>query len=155
MSTVKPIPDNYPRVCPYLCVDGAADALDFYHDVFGAVDRGERMVSPDGRIGHAEIGIGDAVIMVSDEWSDYGALGPKKIGGTPVTLVVYVEDCDATFQRGIDRGATVVRPLETHFYGDRAGQFLDPWGHQWNVMSHVEDVPPDEMQRRAQAAMGG
>jgi PhnB protein len=155
VSTVKAIPDAYPRVCPYLSVDGAADAIAFCTAVLGAAPRGDQMVSPDGKVGHAELAIGDSIVMVADEWPDHGIVGPLKIGGTAVTLGVYVEDVDAVFQRALDLGATVVRPLEDQFYGDRSGQFLDPWGHRWSVMSHIEDVPPDEMKRRAEAMMSG
>ena len=151
---VKPIPDNYPRVNPYLYVDGAAKAIDFYKAVFGATER-MRIGSPDGRIGHAELEIGDGVIMLSDEYPDMNIVGPKKIGGTPVSLGVYVEDADAAFDRAIKNGATAMRPVEDQFYGDRAGQFEDPFGHRWSVSTHIEDVSPAEMTKRAAAAMGG
>lgn len=148
MSDVKPIPDDYPRVTPYLCVDGAAQAIEFYTQVLGATER-MRMPGPDGSIGHAELAIGNAVIMLSDEMPEMGVLGPDRIGGTPVTLHVYVEDADAVFAAALERGATEVQPVSDQFYGDRSGQFLDPFGHRWNVASHIEDVPPDEMARRA------
>lgn len=151
---VKPIPDQYPRVMPYLIVDGAAAAIDFYKSVFGAVER-MRMPGPDGRLGHAELEVGESVIMLADENPEMGIHGPKNIGGTPVTLHVYVEDSDAAFERALDSGATLLRPIEDQFYGDRSGQFEDPFGHKWNVATHVEDVPPDEMEKRAAAAMTG
>ena len=154
MSDVKPIPDDYPRITPYLCVDGAAAAIDFIVEVFGATER-MRVPMPDGKLGHAEVAIGDGVIMVSDEYPEMGVVGPKSIGGTPVTVMVYVEDSDATFDKAIAAGATVVHPVDTHFYGDRGGQFLDPFGHRWNVSTHVEDVPPDELARRSSEAFGG
>jgi PhnB protein len=150
----KPIPDGYPRVTPYLIVDGAADAIDFYGAVLGASQRGDRMVAPDGKIGHAELALGDSVIMLADEFPEVGALGPRTVGGTPVTIYVYVEDVDAVFARALELGASEVRAVTDEFYGDRSGQFDDPWGHRWNVATHVEDVPPEEMAERAKAAMG-
>jgi PhnB protein len=151
MVKVNPIPDSYPRVIPYLAVDGAADALEFYKDVLGAQER-MRMAAPDGKIGHAEIEIGDSVIMLADEFPDIGHIGPKG-GGTPVSICVYLERVDDVFALAIDRGAREIQPVEDKFYGDRAGTFADPWGHHWNVMMHVEDVSPDEMARRSEQAM--
>jgi PhnB protein len=152
MADVKPIPDDYPRVSAYLTVDGAAAAIEFYKSVLGATERG-RMPGPDGRIGHAELNIGDSLIMLSDAFPDMGVRDPKDIGGTPVTLSVYVEDVDDVFARALAAGASEQRPVQNQFYGDRSGQFVDPWGHRWNVASRVEYVSPEEMQRRA-AAMG-
>ena len=154
MAEVKPIPDNYPRVTPYLHVNGAAEAIDFYCRVLGATERA-RMPGPDGKLGHAEIEVGDAVIMLADEHPDSGALGPKTVGGTPVTIHVYVEDVDAVHQAALDAGATEMRAVENQFYGDRSGQFEDPFGHHWNIATHVEDVPPEEMEERAAKAMAG
>lgn len=154
MADVKPIPDGYPQVTPYLHVDGAAAAIEFYRDVFGATER-MRMPGPDDKIGHAELEIGDSVLMLSDEHLDMGVRGPKTLGGTPVTLSVYVDDVDAVFERAITAGAEAQRPVENQFYGDRSGQFEDPFGHRWNVATHVEDVPPEEMSKRAAAAMAG
>ena len=151
--SVKPIPDGYPQVSPYLVVDGAAQAIDFYAQVFGASER-MRMGGPDGKVGHAELQVGDSVIMLADEYPDMGYVGPKAIGGTPVTIGVYVDDVDKTFDTAIKAGAKSLRPVENQFYGDRSGQFEDPFGHRWSVASHVEDVSPEEMQKRA-AAMGG
>jgi len=151
--SVKPIPDGYPQVSPYLIVDGAAQAIDFYTQVLGAKER-MRMGGPDGKIGHAELQVGDGVVMLADEHPDMGYLGPKAIGGTPVTIGVYVEDVDKTFDAALKAGAKSLRAVENQFYGDRSGQFEDPYGHRWSVSTHVEDVPPDEMQKRA-AAMGG
>lgn len=148
MGDVKPIPDGYQRVTPYLCVDGADAAIAFYGKVLGAEER-MRMAAPDGKVGHAELTIGDSVIMLSDEYPDMGSVGPKTVGGTPVTLSVYVEDADATFELALAEGAEELRPVETHFYGDRGGMFVDPFGHHWNVSTHVEDVAPAEMQKRA------
>jgi PhnB protein len=154
MADVKPIPDGYPQVIPSLAVDGASEAIDFYTTVFGATVR-MRMDGPEGKVGHAELQLGDSVIMLSDEYPEMGHKGPKAFGGTPVTLSVYVEDVDAAFDRAVGLGAKVLRPVENQFYGDRSGQFEDPFGHKWNVATHVEDVPPDEMERRAAEAMGG
>jgi PhnB protein len=154
MSTVKPIPDGYPRVTPYLHVDGASKAIDFYRTVFGAKER-MRMAGPDGRIGHAELEIGNSMIMVADEHPDMNVRGPKSVGGTPVTVLVYVDDVDRAFERALKAGAKELRPVENQFYGDRSGQFEDPFGHHWNVATHVEDVPPDEMAKRAAKMMGG
>ena len=150
MADVKPIPDNYPRVSPYLIVAGAGAAIDFYVKVLGATER-MRMPGPDDKVGHAELELGDSLIMLADEFPEMGALGPKSIGGSPVNIGVYVDDVDTTFRRAIDNGATELQPIEDKFYGDRAGQFLDPFGHKWNVSTHVEDVAPDEMARRAAA----
>jgi PhnB protein len=153
MAQVKPIPDNYPRVVPYLCVDGAGAAIEFYSSVFGATER-MRMPAPGGKIGHAELQLGDSVIMLSDEFPDMGANAPKSVGGTPVTISIYVEDVDEVYRRAIDAGSTALRPVENQFYGDRSGQFEDPFGHRWSVATHIEDVSPDEMAKRM-AAMGG
>jgi PhnB protein len=150
---VKPIPDGYPRVMPYLIVDGASDAIDFYRAVLGATER-MRMAGPDGRVGHAELEIGSSVIMLADEMPEMDIRGPRSVGGTPVTLHVYVEDVDGVFERAVGGGAKALRPVENRFYGDRSGQFEDPFGHRWDVSTHVEDVPPDEMAKRAEEAMG-
>lgn len=154
MADVKPIPDGYPRVTPYLIVDGAAAAIDFYTRVLGATER-MRMPAPEGKVGHAEIQLGDSVIMLSDEHPDMGMRGPKSVGGTSVTLSVYVEDADAVFAEALAAGANALGEVEDQFYGDRSGQFEDPFGHRWNVSTHVEDVPPDEMEKRMEEAMGG
>ena len=148
----KPIPDGYPQVIPYLIVDGAGAAIDFYNSVLGATER-MRMPGPEGRVGHAELELGDSVIMLADEFPDMGARGPKAVGGTPVSVLVYVEDVDAVFNRALQAGAKELRPLEDRFYGDRTGEFEDPFGHRWSVATHVEDVPPDEMEKRAAEAM--
>ena len=152
MATVKPVPDGYPRLSPYLCVDGAAKAIEFYTSVFGAKER-MRIPAPGGRIGHAELLVGDAVIMLADEHPEMQFVGPKKIGGTPVTLSLYVEKVDDVFARALRAGAKSVRPVADQFYGDRTGQFKDPFGHRWSVATHVEDVSPDEMAKRAAKLM--
>ncbi len=148
------IPEGYPRVTPYLCIDGAAAAIDFYGTVFGATER-FRMPAPEGKIGHAELQLGDSLIMLSDEWPEMGVRGPKAIGGTPVTISVYVDDVDTVFERAVAGGATALRQVETQFYGDRSGQFEDPFGHRWSVATHVEDVSPEEMARRSAEMTGG
>ena len=151
---VKPIPDGYPQVSPYLFVDDGTAAIEFYTSVFGATER-MRMPAPGGKIGHAELQIGDSLLMVADEFPEFGGSSPKTVGGSPVIVSVYVEDVDAVFDKAVQAGATVVRPVENQFYGDRTGSFEDPFGHQWSIATHVEDVPPDEMERRAAQAMGG
>jgi PhnB protein len=152
MAGAKPIPDGYPRVTPYLCVDGADAAIAFYTKVLGATEK-VRMGAPQGKIGHAELELGDSIVMLADEHPEVGFLGPKTVGGTPVTISVYVEDVDAVYERAVAEGASAERPVENQFYGDRTGQFQDPFGHRWHVATHVEDVPPDEMQKRAAEAM--
>jgi PhnB protein len=154
VADVKPIPDNYPQVVPYLCVDGAAAAIDFYRLVFGATER-MRMSEPDGRLGHAELEIGTALIMLSDEFPDMGVRAPKTIGGTPVTISVYVENVDEVFARAVEAGSTVLRPVTDQFFGDRAGQFEDPFGHRWSVATRIEDLTPQEMGERAAAMTRG
>jgi PhnB protein len=153
-STVKPIPDNYPRVAPYLTIAGASAAIEFYKTVLGAEERG-RMGAPGGKVGHAELAIGDSLVMLSDEFPEMGGKSPKTVGGTPVTIMVYVEDVDAVFEKALDNGATAIGKVEDQFYGDRSGSFEDPFGHHWHVASHIEDVSPEEMEKRAAAAMGG
>ena len=151
---VDAIPDQYPRVMPYLHVDGAADAIEFYEEVFDASER-MRMPDPSGKIGHAELQLGDSVIMLADEYPDMGIRGPSAYGGSPVTISVYVEDVDEVYRKALDMGAKSIRDLEDQFYGDRSAQFEDPFGHRWSIATHIEDVPPDEMRRRAAEAMGG
>lgn len=151
---VKAIPDEYPQVIPYLTVDGADAAITFYIEVLGAKER-VRMASPDGQVGHAELEIGRGLVMLSDEFPEMGGKSPRTVGGTPVAMMVYVDDVDDVFQRAVERGAKPVRPVENQFYGDRSGAFEDPFGHSWHVSTHIEDVPEDEMARRAAEAMGG
>ena len=154
MAKVKTIPDGYPRVTPYLHVDGASAAIEFYSRGFGATER-MRMPARGGKVGHAELQIGDSLIMLADEFPDMGVRGPRAIGGTPVTVMVYVEDVDQTFDRAVKAGAKTLRAVQNQFYGDRSGEFEDPFGHRWNVATHVEDVAPDELAKRAAAVMGG
>ena len=154
MAKVKPIPDGYPRVIPYLSVAGGSEAIDFYTQVFGAKET-VRMDGPGGKVGHAELAIGDSLIMLADEFPDMGGQSPKTVGGTPVTVMVYVEDVDAVFEKALEHGASALNKVEDQFYGDRAGTFEGPFGHKWHVATHVEDVAPEEMEKRAAAAMGG
>jgi PhnB protein len=154
MSPAKPIPDGYPRVSPYLVVDDATKAIDFYTQVLGATER-MRMPAPGGKIGHAELQFDDSVVMLADEYPEMGAVSPKSVGGTPVTLGLYLEDVDKTFDAAVQAGAKALRPVEDQFYGDRSGQIEDPFGHRWSLSTHIEDVAPDEMAKRAQQAMGG
>ena len=151
---VNPIPEGYPRVTPYLIVDDGAAAIGFYTSVLGAGER-MRMAGPDGNVGHAELNVGDSVIMLADEHPEMNAVGPKTVGGTPVSIHVYVEDSDSVFERAIAAGAKSLAPMENKFYGDRSGSFEDPFGHHWNVATHVEDVPQEEMAKRAEEAMAG
>jgi PhnB protein len=147
---VKPIPDNYNRVTPYLVVEGAAKAIDFYSGVFGAVEQ-MRMPAPGNKIGHAEIKIGGSVVMLADAVPEMGHKSPKALGGSPISLLLYVENADATVEKAVQAGAKLVRPVEDQFYGDRMGGIEDPFGHHWYVATHVEDVSPEEMKRRMEA----
>lgn len=149
---VKPIPDGYHSVTAYLTVHDAAGAIDFYTRAFGAVEV-MRMDGPDGKIGHAEIKIGNSHVMIGDENPAWGARSAKSIGGSPVQLMVYVDDVDTVFPRAIKEGGKEVQPLKNQFYGDRSGTLTDPYGISWTVSTHVEDVAPDEMARRAEAYM--
>ena len=149
----NPIPDDRPRVSVYLCVDGAADAIEFYTSVLGFTEL--RRLEFGDRIGHCDLALGDSLVMLSDEWPEVGVVSPRTLGGTPASMSVYVEDADATFAAALAAGATVLRPVEQQFYGDRSGQFEDPWGHRWGVATRVEDVDDEEMARRAAAMMSG
>ena len=144
---VKPVPDGYRSVTPYLFVGDAAAAIEFYKKVFGASER-MRMDWGGGKIGHAELEVGDSVIMLASEFPEMGVLSPKAVGGTPVSLLVYVENVDEVFARAIAEGAEEVRPVDNQFYGDRSGTFRDPGGHLWSVATHVEDVSSEELDRR-------
>jgi PhnB protein len=147
-SAVKPIPEGYHSVTPYLIVKGGVRAIEFYARALGAREL-FRMMQPDGRVGHAELQIGDSRVMLADEAPEIGARSPQSVGGSPVTIHLYVEDVDATVARAVDAGATLTRPVSDQFYGDRNGGLIDPFGHVWFVATHVEDVAPDELARRA------
>ncbi|MFF9011781.1 VOC family protein [Streptomyces sp. NPDC014870] len=151
--SVKPVPEGYPNLTPYLSVDGAAAAIDFYVTVLGATER-MRMPAPGGTIGHAELEVGDSLLMLADEHPDIDFRSPKALGGTPLTLHLYVEDVDAVFAKALAHGARELKPVTNEFYGDRIGQFEDPFGHRWSVATHVEDVSEEEMAKGAEQAMG-
>ena len=144
---VEPIPAGYHSVTPYLMVRDAARAMAFYHDAFGATEV-MRFAGPDGRIAHAEVKIGDSHVMLADELPDQGFVGPQTLGGAGVSLMLYVNDVDATFAKALAAGATVRRPVADQFYGDRMGTLVDPYGHVWSIGTHREDVSVEEMQRR-------
>lgn len=150
-SEVNPIPEGYHSVTPYLIINGAAAAIEFYQNAFGATEL-FRMAQPDGRVGHAEIRIGDSTIMMADEFPEMGHVSPKTLGGSAVSLMIYVADVDAVFAQALAAGAAEDRPVEDKFYGDRGGSLVDPFGHVWHIATHTEDVSPEEMQKRATAA---
>ena len=152
MAKAKPIPEGHNTVSPYLIVNGAARALDFYKQAFGATEL-MRHGGPGGKIGHAEVKIGDTIVMLADEHPDHDAHGPGKFGGSPVGLHVYVEDVDGVVQRATAAGARIKRPVADQFYGDRNGAIEDPFGHTWHISTHIEDVSPEEMNRRMAAMM--
>ena len=149
---VKPIPEGYRTVTPYLAVDDAAEAIEYYKKAFGAKERG-RMETPDGKIGHAELEIGDSLVMLSDPIPEATTRTPKELGGTSASVFLYVEDVDAVVKRAVDAGATVTMEVADQFWGDRFGSVQDPFGHSWSIATHVEDVPPEEMAERAKTAM--
>lgn len=148
------MPAGYSAVTPHLVARDAAAALAFYGRAFGAVER-YRLVEPSGKIGHAEFTIGDAVVMIADEYPDFGALGPAAFGGSPIKLLVYVDDCDAVVRTAVEAGATLLRPVKDQFHGDRLGMVVDPAGFTWTIATRREDVSPEEMQRRFTAALAG
>jgi PhnB protein len=152
-NKVNPIPDGYHSITPYMIIDGAAAAIEFYKEAFGATEV-LRMPGPDGKIGHAEIMIGDSHIMMADEHPAMDAYGPKTIGGTAIKLMIYIEDVDAVVARAVAAGAKIIRPVADQFYGDRTGGIEDPFGHVWYVATHIEDVPMEELEKRAAAQSG-
>lgn len=152
--SVKSIPEGYHSVTPYLIVRGGAAAIEYYTKAFGAKEL-FRFPAPDGKIGHAEIKIGDSPIMLADEYPDMGYNGPQTVGGSPVSLMIYVDDVDTVFNRAIESGGAVKEAVQDKFYGDRTGTLIDPFGHVWHVSTHKEDVSMEEMERRAKAAHGG
>ena len=149
---VSPVPAGYHSVTPYLVVSGAARAIEYYKKAFGAKEI-VRHGAPDGRVAHAEIQIGDSRLMLADEFPEMGAKSPSTIGGTPVGLCIYVPNVDVIFNQAIAAGGKVERPLADQFYGDRTGTLIDPFGHKWTIATHIEDVSPEEMQRRMAEAM--
>ena len=153
-TPVNHIPEGYHSVTPYLVMQDAKLAIEFYKAVFEATEK-ERMEMPDGKIGHAELLMGDSVLMLADEAPSVGALAPVTVGGTPVSIALYVRDVDAVIQRALDANAILERPIENQFYGDRSGSIRDPFGHKWTVATHIEDVSPEEMKKRAAQLFGG
>jgi PhnB protein len=153
MATVKPIPDGYRSVTPYLYIRGAANAIDYYKNVFGAKEH-VRMPGPNGRIMHAELQIGDSMIMLADENLQIDAKSPATLGGVASSLLLYVENVDAVTQRAVTAGAELVRPVQDQFYGDRSGTINDPFGHTWSIATHIEDVSPEEMKKLMAKAAG-
>lgn len=154
MAKTNPIPEGYHSVTPYLSIKGAAKAIDYYKQAFGATEL-FRMAGPDGKIGHAEIKIGDSPIMLADEFPEMEFVSPQTLGGTPVGIMIYVDDVDKIYKQAISGGGKEVKPLQNQFYGDRSGTLKDPFGHVWTVATHVEDVAPEELERRAKAAHAG
>ena len=149
MANVKPIPEGYHSVTPYLIVKGGAEAIDYYKKAFGAVELFR--MDHGGKIGHAEIKIGDSPIMLADEYPEMKYVSPKTLGGTPVSILIYVEDVDSVYNQALAAGGTEVKALQDQFYGDRSGTLIDPFGHKWTIATHVEDVSSEEMQRRMAA----
>jgi len=150
MADVKPIPEGYHSLTPYLIIDGAADAIEYYKKAFGAVELFR--TDHGGKIGHAEMKIGDSPFMLADEHPEMGYRSPNSIGSTPVSLMIYVEDVDTVYKQAIDAGGKEVKALQDQFYGDRSGTLTDPFGHVWTVATHKEDVAPEEMEKRIAAA---
>lgn len=151
-ASTKPVPDGYHTATPYLIVRNADQALDFYRNAFGATET-MRLAAPGGRVGHAEIRIGDSAVMLADEFPEMDARSPDALGGSPVSILLYVDDADATTARATAAGATLLRPVEDKFYGDRSGSVKDPFGHVWHISTHVEDLDAAEIGRRAEAFM--
>ncbi len=151
---VKPIPEGYHSVTPYLIIEGAGEAIAFYAKAFGAKEL-FRFPTPDGKIGHAEIKIGDSPIMLADAYPAMGYNSPKSLGGSPVSLMIYIEDVDTVFNQAVEAGATVKETLTDKFYGDRSDSLIDPFGHVWHLSTHKEDVSMEEMEKRAKAAGAG
>jgi len=150
--TTQPIPEGYHTLTTYLTMENAAEAIDYYKDVFGAKER-IRMEAPDGKIGHAELEIGDSLLMLSDAFPGATSRPPTELGGTTAGAFMYVEDVDAVVKRAVESGATITMEIADQFWGDRFGSITDPFGHSWSIATHVEDVPPEEMAERAKAAM--
>lgn len=153
MADVKPIPEGYHSLTPYLVIDGAAQALDYYKKAFGATELFR--MDHEGKIAHAEMKIGDSPFMLSDEAPERGFKGPKALGGSPVGLMIYVDDVDTVFKQAIEAGGTEMKPVQDQFYGDRSGTLTDPFGHTWTVATHKEDVSPEEIDKRLAAMAAG
>ena len=153
MPDVKPIPEGYHSITPYLIIGGAAEALEYYKKAFGATELFR--MEHEGKIGHAEMKIGDSPFMLSDEHAEMGFKGPKSLGGSSVGIMIYVDDCDTIFKQAIDAGGTETKPLQDQFYGDRSGTLIDPFGHVWTVATHKEDVSPEEIEKRLAAGAHG
>jgi PhnB protein len=149
---VKPVPDGYHTITPALTIRNAAKAIEFYKQAFGATERGV-MKDPDGKVLHAELQIGDSIIMLADEFPEFGSLSPESTGGTSSSLHIYLDGVDAAFERAVKAGATVTMPLADQFWGDRYGQLKDPFGHKWSIGTHIADLSGDEMKRAADEAM--
>ncbi|MDB4937341.1 MAG: Glyoxalase/bleomycin resistance protein/dioxygenase [Labilithrix sp.] len=152
MAIVKPIPEGYATCTPYIYVRGGDAAIEFYKKAFGATER-FRMPMPGGRLGHAEIQLGNSIVMMADEMPEMGVKAPPTLGGSPVSFLLYVEDVDKAFARAVGAGAKSVQPVENKFYGDRMGTVEDPFGHKWSLATHVEDVSPEEMNKRMEKEM--
>jgi PhnB protein len=152
--SVKAIPAGHHTASPYLAIKNAAEALEFYKKAFGANEI-YKLMMPDGRLGHAEMRVGDSIIMMADEFPEYGGKAPQTLGGSPVSIYLYVEDVDAFFKKALAAGAKERKPVMDQFYGDRSGQLEDPFGHLWWVATHKEDVAPEEIQKRAEAMFPG
>jgi PhnB protein len=148
----QPIPEGYSTISPYLAVDDAAEAIEYYKKAFGAEET-ERMEAPGGKIGHAELKIGDSHVMLSDPFPQASTTPPKELGGTSASIFMYVEDVDAVVQKAVDAGATVTMEVEDQFWGDRFGSITDPFGHNWSIATHIEDLTPEEIEERGKAAM--
>ena len=153
MPNVKPVPEGFHSVTPYLFVRSAASAIDFYKNIFRATEI-MRMPGANGKIMHAELRIGDSIVMLADENPQTGVMSPQTIGGFSVGMHLYVENVDQVIQKAVESGAKLLRPIKNQFYGDRSGSILDPFGHMWSVATHVEDVSPEEMRKRMTAAVG-
>lgn len=149
MANVKPIPEGYHSITPYLCINGAAQALEYYKKAFGATELFR--MEHDGKIGHAEMKIGDSPFMLADEFPEMGFLSPQTLGGSPVGIMIYVEDVDTVYKQALDAGGVEKKPVQDQFYGDRSGTLTDPFGHVWTVATHKEDVAPEEIDKRLAA----
>jgi len=149
---VKPIPEGFHTLTPHLVIRDAKRAIDFYKRAFGAQPLGPAHLTPDGKVMHATLKIGDSVLMLNEEFPEAGARSPQSLGGSPVTINIYAEDVDRLFNQAVSAGATITMPLKDQFWGDRYGVVADPFGHKWSLCTHIEDVAPEELEKRAKAA---